>query len=158
MPRESKQELIQAVVYEARASQAADGAFDVAANAKLGINDTDGRALSIIDNEGGSLTAGHLAELMGLTTAAVTAVLDRLERAGYARRVRDDADRRRVIVELTPEIRKRGEKIWGPFGEEINRELARLSADELRAVIQFFRRAKHVSERHVERIRQIRFD
>jgi DNA-binding MarR family transcriptional regulator len=55
---------------------------------KLGINRTDLRCLNIVDNQG-PMTAGRLAELSGLTTAAVTTVLDRLERAGYARRVRN---------------------------------------------------------------------
>ena len=46
----------------------------------------------------------ELAAEAGLTTGAVTAVIDRLERAGYARRVRDDEDRRRVKVEVTPKL------------------------------------------------------
>jgi DNA-binding MarR family transcriptional regulator len=45
----------------------------------------------------------------------VTAVIDRLERAGYARRVGDPKDRRRVLVELTPLARERAEVIWGPY-------------------------------------------
>jgi DNA-binding MarR family transcriptional regulator len=62
------------------------------------------------------MTAGRLAELSGLTTAAVTSVLDRLERAGYARRVRDQEDRRQVIVEVTPLLLERAGPDLGPVG------------------------------------------
>ncbi|MGH3128797.1 MAG: MarR family transcriptional regulator [Gaiellaceae bacterium] len=70
------------------------------------MNRTDLRCLNIIENNG-AMTAGRLAELSGLTTAAVTSVLDRLERAGYARRVRDQPDRRQVMVEVTPLLAER---------------------------------------------------
>src|ERR671930_226869 len=101
MSRESKKELIWQVIHLARAHQAANDAFDEVAFEKLGINRTNGRCLDIIENQG-PMTAGRLAQLSGLTTAAVTAVLDRLERAGYARRRRDESHRRQVNLELTP--------------------------------------------------------
>ena len=67
----------------------------------LGLNRTDTRCLDIIERLDG-VSAGRLASEAGLSTGAVTTVLDRLERAGYARRVPDPGDRRRVLVELTP--------------------------------------------------------
>ena len=68
----------------------------------FGLSESDIEALeSLIDL--GSTTAGRLSELTGLTTGAVTRVVDRLEQAGYVRRVPDPADRRRVIVEIVPE-------------------------------------------------------
>src|SRR5215211_2208856 len=117
MPRETKEALVRQVIHLARAQQAANEAFDEVAAQKLGVNRTDLRCLNIVENQG-PMTAGRLAELSGLTTAAVTAVLDRLERAGYARRVRDQKDRRQVIVELTPLLGERAEPIWGPLGAE----------------------------------------
>ncbi|HEY7130982.1 MAG TPA: MarR family transcriptional regulator, partial [Candidatus Limnocylindrales bacterium] len=51
----------------------------------------------------GATTAGRLSEITGLTSGAVTRVIDRLEQAGYVRRIPDPADRRRVIVEVVPE-------------------------------------------------------
>jgi DNA-binding MarR family transcriptional regulator len=123
---------------------------------KLGINRTDGRCLDIIGNQR-PLTAGPLAELSGLTTAAVTAVLDRLERAGYARRVRDESDRRQVIVEPTPLMAERGGQIWGPLGKEAIAEIGRMSVEELELVMEFFRRGREVNERHIERVRDLSF-
>lgn len=98
------------------------------------------------------------AELSGLTTAAITAVLDRLEAKGYVRRVRDEQDRRRVLAELTPLLHRRAEKIWGPLGTEGMRELQRFTHDELTTVIRFFRASRGLNERQAERIRDLRFD
>jgi DNA-binding MarR family transcriptional regulator len=157
LSRETKQQLVEQVIHFARAHQAANDAFDEVAYQKLGINRTDGRCLDIVENHG-PITAGRLAELSGLTTAAVTAVLDRLERAGYARRVRDAKDRRQVIVELTPLMAERGSQIWGPLGREAMTEIGRMSVDELKLVMEFFRRGREVNERHVERVRNLSFD
>ena len=100
MSRQSKDELIAELSNEVRASQSATDQMDDAACRALGINRTDGRCLDIVDREG-PVSAGRLAEASGLTTAAVTAVIDRLEKVGYARRLSDANDRRRVLVELT---------------------------------------------------------
>ena len=69
---------------------------------KLGLNITDHKCLDLIERMG-SMTAGQLAEITGLTTGAITGVIDRLEKAGYARRERAPQDRRKVIVSLVPD-------------------------------------------------------
>jgi DNA-binding MarR family transcriptional regulator len=161
MSRESKEQLAAELIRLAREHEAANDAFDEVAAQKLGVNRTDLRCLSIIENESGhqgSMTAGRLAELTGLTSAAVTAVLDRLEKAGYARRVRDQNDRRQVLVELTPLITERGEPIWGPLGKDANAAFQRMSVDELKSVIEFFRWGRDLNERHIERVRRLKFD
>jgi DNA-binding MarR family transcriptional regulator len=147
-----KRELVEQLLYLSRANEAANEAFDDVACEKLGINRTDLRCLNIVDNQG-PITAGRLADLSGLTTAAVTAVLDRLERAGYARRVRDQPDRRQVIVELTPRLAECGAAIWGLLGAEAMARLERMSVEELNGVIEFFRFGIDLNQRHVERIR-----
>ena len=151
MSREKRQRVEQ-LLHLSRAHEAANEAFDDVACEKLGINRTDLRCLNIVDNQG-PMTAGRLADLSGLTTAAVTAVLDRLERAGYARRVRDQPDRRQVIVELTPLVAERAGRIWGPLGEEAMARLERMSVEELTGVMEFFRFGIDLNQRHVERIR-----
>ena len=157
MSRESKNELMGQLIYAARANEAAIDRFDALAAETLDINRTDARCLDILDNEGGSITAGRLAELSGLTTAAITAVIDRLEAKGYVQRVRDESDRRRVLVEATPLLRSRSAAIWGPLAEEGGRELARRTTAEMRAVIDYFRLSREVNERHAERVRELRF-
>jgi DNA-binding MarR family transcriptional regulator len=157
MSRESKKDLLWEVIRLAREQQAANDAFDEVAYEKLGINRTDGRCLDIIENQG-PLTAGRLAELSGLTTAAVTAVLDRLERAGYASRVRSETDRRQVMVELTPLMAERGGKVWGPLGKEAEEEFSDLTVEELKQLMEFFRRGRDLNMRHIERVRGLSFE
>jgi DNA-binding MarR family transcriptional regulator len=157
MSRDSKIELIDGMIRLARAHEAANDAFDEVAAQKLGLNRTDVRSLGIIENEG-PITAGRLAELSGLTTAAVTSILDRLERAGYARRTRSEQDRRQVIVELTPLAGERAGAIWGPLGKEASAAMARMSVAELNGVIKFFQDGIDLNERHIERVRNLSFD
>ncbi|SEP87958.1 DNA-binding transcriptional regulator, MarR family [Lentzea albida] len=68
---------------------------------QMGLSATDEKCLDLAMRADGPLTAGRIAELSGLSTGAVTGVIDRLERAGYVRRVRDPHDRRKVLVEVT---------------------------------------------------------
>ena len=69
---------------------------------RFGLTESDIEALEVLIDSGAA-TAGRLSDLTGLTTGAVTRVIDRLEQAGYVRRIPDPADRRRVIVEVVPE-------------------------------------------------------
>ena len=100
MPR-PKRQVFDELIDEVRRSQEATARFDQAVADAIGMNRTDMRCLDVLEREG-PITAGALAEATGLTSGAMTTALDRLERAGYARRVRDRGDRRRVLVELTP--------------------------------------------------------
>ncbi|MCI0686405.1 MAG: MarR family transcriptional regulator, partial [Sporichthyaceae bacterium] len=68
---------------------------------RAGINATDWECLDVLDWTG-PITAGEQARQLGITSGAVTGVIDRLERGGWVRRAVDPADRRRVIVELVP--------------------------------------------------------
>lgn len=79
----------------------ADAAQEAIA-ARIGINATDLRCLELIAAEP-AMTPTRLAELAGLTTGAITGVLDRLERDGYVRREADPADRRRLAVRAVPD-------------------------------------------------------
>src|SRR2546430_1487431 len=84
----------------ARSAQraATDGIlFHQAVADRLGLHISDLRCLNIL-LETGSVPAGEIGERTGLTTGAVTRMVDRLERAGYVRREPDPTDRRRVIV------------------------------------------------------------
>jgi DNA-binding MarR family transcriptional regulator len=97
-----------------RQSQAATDQFDERISEFLGINRTDGRCLDIIGRHG-RMSAGQLSIEAGLTTGAVTAVIDRLETAGYVHRIRDPLDRRKVWVENTPHTNELVEIIFGVY-------------------------------------------
>lgn len=119
-----------------RANQAATDMFDEAVTEFLGINRTDGRCIDIIDR-GGRMTAGQLAAESGLTTGAVTAVIDRLETAGYVRRTRDRGDRRKVWIETTEEIRAISARIFGLYARLNPAVLSRFTPDQFRAIGEF---------------------
>ena len=137
---------------ELRLEQEAVQAFDEAAAAALGVNLTDLRCLGILERSGPT-PASELAHATGLTTGSVTALIDRLERAGYVRRERDLVDRRRVFVTLTEEAAAAIAEIWGPLGQEGLEIAGRYSPDELRFIIEYLRTSRSVLEKHLARIR-----
>lgn len=138
-----------------RVSGSNQNAFDNVAAEHLGINRTDLDCLDIISRTG-PVTAGEIARQTGLSTGAVTAVIDRLERAGYARRVRDPEDRRRVLVEATPEFFAAAGPIWGPMAEEWQAMIERYSTEQLRLLLEFMSAGTELEARHIERIRALR--
>jgi DNA-binding MarR family transcriptional regulator len=81
--------------------------------------------------DAGPMTAGRLAELTGLTSGAVTRMIDRLERRRYVRRRSDPEDRRKVLVELVPGRAKEFERFYGPMARGATEFLARYSDAEL---------------------------
>jgi DNA-binding MarR family transcriptional regulator len=154
MSRESrKQQLIAELGELFRVSGIQDIAFDDVAAEALGINRTDLNCVDIIERHGG-VTAGELAAEAGLTTGAVTAVIDRLERAGYARRVRDEEDRRRVKVEVTPRLEERAGAIYAPLFEEWAAMMNRATTEQLQLMVDFMHDANEVKPRHIERVRR----
>src|SRR4051794_31031412 len=155
MSRETKSELMEELIAAYRANSSQEAAFDAVAAARLGISLTDLRCLDVIEGRGG-VTAGELATASGLTTGAVTAVIDRLERAGSARRVRDDADRRRVNVEATDLHYERSREIWGPLMADWQRDIGgSFTAADLRVVIRFLSAASALAVRHGERVQRL---
>jgi DNA-binding MarR family transcriptional regulator len=153
-PHGNKSDVIGELIGEFRTSGNHDDAFDNLAAQRLGVNETDLHCLNIIQNAGG-VTAGQLAKESGLTTGAVTGVIDRLERIGFARRVADPDDRRRVKLEVTPKFYSRTEKIWGPVAEDWSKALGRqFSIEELNLIISFLRRTNEITEKHLERLRR----
>ncbi len=154
--RRSKSALVDEVIREFRVSGNQDNAFDNLAAERLGVNETDLHCLNIIENSGG-LTAGELAAQSGLTNGAITGVLDRLERAGLARRVADPADRRRVNVEVTPAFYKHAQRIWGPMAADWQSTLGKsFTTDELERIRDFLRVTVEIGRRQLDRLREPR--
>jgi DNA-binding MarR family transcriptional regulator len=152
--RRSKSDLVDGLIREFRASTNQDLAFELLAADRLGVNGTDLHCLNIIENSGG-LGAGELAAQSGLTAGAVTGVIDRLERAGFARRDPDASDRRRVIVEVTAAFYERADRIWGPVAADWHSALAaRFTARELERITDFLQATSDLGRRQLERIRE----
>jgi DNA-binding MarR family transcriptional regulator len=128
--------------------------FEDAAAEYFGVTRTAMRCMEVLDRVG-QLTAGDIARETGLTSGAVTAMLDRLERAGYVRRLRDVADRRRVLVELTDLARQGAGEVYGPLSEAIA-EFDRYSDDELRLIRDFLRMGSASLIAHAARVGKLR--
>ncbi|MEV4178073.1 MarR family transcriptional regulator [Nonomuraea sp. NPDC049709] len=148
----SKQNLIDALTRAVQELQDATDVIDELAARRLGINRTDLRCLSRLSARG-PLTATELAAAAGLTGGAMTTVIDRLERAGLARRHRDEADRRRVLVHLTERAERLSEEIWGPVLADARTELDRFTPAELTLIERFLSVALEHQQRHAGRLR-----
>lgn len=139
---------------EVRANQQATDAVDELLAEMLGINRTDARCLDILEQHG-SMSAGDLAAASRLTTGAITAVIDRLDRAGLARRVPDPSDRRRVLVEPTEKALEFANELMVQPMRALYMPMAeRYSDDDLRLFIDFTRRGRELQERHAEWLRE----
>ena len=122
--------------------------LDEAVALQFGLNRTDLRCLGILYRRG-RVTAGELAEESGLTPGAITTVLDRLERGGYANRVPDPADRRRVLVVSTVATREIGARIQGEVELASRRLLEGREAAELTCIRDFLRGTRSVYEAQI---------
>jgi DNA-binding MarR family transcriptional regulator len=136
-----------------RRSQSATDRFDQAVADALGLNRTDMRCLDTIEREG-PVSAGRLADATGLTSGAITTVLDRLERAGYARRVHDPSDRRRVLVELTAQARERTYPFYASHVALSERLFQRYTQEQLELLLEFVRAGREFNEQHAAEIEQ----
>jgi DNA-binding MarR family transcriptional regulator len=144
----SRSELAQQLRNEIMGYFGAASDFDERVAKKLKLGRTDMRCLDLIGRLG-PLTAGRLAEESGLTTGAVTFILDRLEEARMVTRRRDTEDRRRVWVEIVPEARQRLQHLQQPVADEMRQVASQFKVDELQVVRDFMRQAKEVFQRQV---------
>ena len=132
-------------------------AFDQAVAERLALSRTDLRCLDLVLEltiAGTPATPRRLAEAASLTPSTVTSVLDRLERAGYLRRVREQANRRQVLLQLTPAFAQVAEEIYGPVGAEGTAQLARLTDAEVDALIGFFSQSHDPRVKRAQLIRE----
>ncbi|MBX6766229.1 MAG: MarR family transcriptional regulator [Actinomadura rubrobrunea] len=122
---------------------------------RAGLNVTDAQAINALVLDGPQ-TPGQLAQLMGITTGgAITAVIDRLEKAGFVRRTRDPDDRRRVIVEPVPENVARLARYFEPIARVFGERVASLSDEQLRFLLEWARGMNAVVPAVVEEIRSL---
>jgi DNA-binding MarR family transcriptional regulator len=129
---EKREEIIHAVREKFTEMSTETILFHQALAELLDFHITDHRCMQFLHSYG-AMPAGRLAELTGLTTAAVTGIIDRLEEAGYVRRANDPKDRRRTIVEPVRNKKLEGkiEAIFIPFHERMHKLLSSYSDSEL---------------------------
>jgi len=152
MSNKLSQEQVSALTVANRRYQQGTDALDQAASELLGINRTDARCIDIV-LQAGRLTAGELAFAAGLSPGAATTAIDRLERAGFARRVRDPEDRRRVIVEPTDRVAELAEEVYGPLRDGGADLMARFSERQLTAITKFLEGAADLQLNRANEVR-----
>lgn len=154
MSRRIRDELEVAGFEEIRGWQTDQDMFDQAVADYAGLNRTDTRCIDLLERHG-PMTAGQLATEARLTTGAITAVVDRLERLGLARRTRDTVDRRRVLVEATPLIGQWLRPIFEPFVTQGHTFLEEYSDEELSVLLRFLRQNRALLAEHTTRVHEL---
>lgn len=118
---------------------------------KNGLSITENKTISILMQEG-SMTAGELAERLSLTTGAVTSVVDRLEKKGFARRVSDPSDRRKVIVEMNQKKLKILGKPYESVSKAFHKLVSTYSIDELKFLVSFYKSSIEITRVEIEKL------
>jgi DNA-binding MarR family transcriptional regulator len=112
---------------------------------------SDRAGLDFIYSRGGTCTAGELSRATGLTSGSTTALIDRLERAGYAVREPDRQDRRKQIIRIPERVLADCEALYEPIRKELFKLWSSYSAGDLQLVEEFLRRSIQLHAACVER-------
>ena len=132
----AKAALLEQLERAMRLSSAQGALFGQAVSDRMGVAGSDLECLDIMLLEG-RVTAGRLAEATGLTTGAITGVVDRLEKAGFVRRERDESDRRKVFVTINPANVAKIGKLYEPMQRAMQKNWSAYTDDELRLLLRF---------------------
>jgi DNA-binding MarR family transcriptional regulator len=129
--------------------------FHEAVAERLGLSVTDQKTLDLAarSQEDGRVTPGKLAELTGLTTGAITGVLDRLEKSGFIKREKDPSDRRQVVVRLLPARMHELARIFEPYAKKWEALCAEYDEEELTLIADYLERAIALTKAEAERVR-----
>ena len=135
--------LMQELEHAMRRSSGQGVIFGQTVASRAGISNSDLECMDFLLMEG-RVTAGRLAEVTGLTTGAITGVVDRLEKAGFVRRERDETDRRKVYIATVPaNIAKIG-KFYESMQQAMLKEWSSYSEQDLRLLLRFASRGYEI--------------
>lgn len=149
---DSRQALMGAVGNAMQAYQRSTQAFDYEVGRQLGLNPADLRCLDwLVDRP---RTPTELSEATGLSGAATTAMIDRLERKGFVHRSRGEADRRNVFVAMTPQGRLRTEEFYGPLVLEGMDILGKLGVGDMAIMLSHLESIRELTDRQTRRLRE----
>jgi DNA-binding MarR family transcriptional regulator len=152
----SREGIIQAINQKFREISTETIMFHQAIADVLGLHITDHKVLDFIYRYG-PMPAGRLSELTSLTTGAVTGIIDRLEKAGYVRRVNDPKDRRRTIIELTrnKKLQRKLEDIFTPLSMRMHKVLSSYSDNELAFLFNVLTKSLEQSHEELMKLRRV---
>jgi DNA-binding MarR family transcriptional regulator len=151
----SRKELVSAIVGQARGWSTRAVLLHGVVAERLGLNPSDHKCADLLMSaESGTSTPGRLAELTGLSTGAITGVLDRLERAGFVMREADPTDRRRTWVRLTPERMPNMKRIFSPFADGMEKLCSQYTVVELQLILRFLHESEAMATVAAEEVRK----
>lgn len=119
----------------------------------LGLNITDHKCLDLLHRHG-PLTAGHLADLSGLTTGAITGVVDRLEKKGFVRRTSDPSDRRKAVIVVEPGSLSEIEGLFRTLGERTDAMMRTYSVREQDVIVDFIEKTSQLVDEFVQELKK----
>jgi len=132
----SRAELLQELEHAMRRASAQGTIYASVVADLVGISSSDMDCMDFLNLEG-RMTAGRLAELTGLTTGAITGVVDRMEKAGLVHRERDAGDRRKVFIVAAEESMARLGRLYQPLQRAMQKQSGRYSDAELRLLLRY---------------------
>ncbi|MPZ07340.1 MAG: MarR family transcriptional regulator [Nitrososphaeraceae archaeon] len=152
-----REEIIQAINDKFTEMSTETILFHQAVADTVGLHITDHQCMHFIHRYG-AMPAGRLAELTGLTTGAVTGIIDRLEKAGYVRRTNDPKDRRRIIVEpvRNKKLERKLEMIFVPLHEKMHKLLSSYSDGELALLLEALTKSVQLTREESKRSRSLK--
>jgi DNA-binding MarR family transcriptional regulator len=131
--------------------QDATQAYDEAVGVRLGLNMAERHCIGLL--HGGPQSAGAIATATGLTPAAVTALIDRLEARGLLTRMRSLEDRRKVVIEATEATRELSARYYGAIAREGERVIASFGDAELVTISRFVNAALDLQRDQLARLK-----
>jgi DNA-binding MarR family transcriptional regulator len=133
-------------------------ALNAAMSQAMGLHPSEGLCVWHVTESayGEPVTAGRLAEVTGLTTGAITGIIDRLEAAGFVRRERGAADRRKVFIRPVLERMAEIGALMEPMEQAFGELAGCYRSDELAVIRDYLDKARQVVNEQIERIRAMR--
>lgn len=135
-----------------RAVSTASILFHSVVSERLGLQPSEEKAIELLLRFG-PITAGELSERAGLAPASVTGLVDRLERKGFARRVPDQVDKRRVRIEVEPSAMGKFQPLFADFVARLHQLYERYSDDELTLIQRYLSEVSEVQRAATEALR-----
>ena len=126
--------------------------FHSAVAARLGLNATDVNCLRLLEDE--AMSAGELSDRIGLTGAATTALIDRLEKTGFVRRERSKEDRRRLTIHADGAKLREVDALYGSQGDGMARLLAKYSAEEFAVILDFLEQTSTALDAEIQALKK----
>ncbi|MEV7770798.1 MarR family transcriptional regulator [Kitasatospora sp. NPDC086791] len=149
-----REDLVGALSWKMRRLSGETVLFHQAIADRLGISPTDLKCLDLASAGPGPITAGRLAEVSGLTSGAITGVINRLEKAGLVSREQDPNDRRKVIIVVSPSVPDRVVGLFGSMTDSMTELCSRYQDHELALVLDFVSRAADTTHQEAAKLQE----